>query len=139
MAGNITLAMIKPKAVESGHVGAILHTICAAGFKIRGLKMMKFTKEQAEKFYEVHKGKDFYKPLIEFIISGPVVVACIEGPDAVQTFRELMGATDPKLAGAETIRGRFGTSVLANAIHGSDSDESALREIEIVFDKHEIF
>jgi nucleoside-diphosphate kinase len=139
MAGNITLAMIKPKAVESGHTGAILHTICVAGFKIRGLKMMKFTKEQAEKFYEAHKGKDFYKPLIEFITSGPVVVACLEGPDAVNTFRELMGATDPKLAAPETIRGKFGTSVLANAIHGSDSDEAALREIEIVFDKDEIF
>jgi len=139
MAGNITLAMIKPKAVESGHTGAILHTICVSGFKIRGLKMMKFTKEQAEKFYEAHKGKDFYKPLIEFITSGPVVVACLEAPNAVNTFRELMGATDPKLAAPETIRGKFGTSVLANAIHGSDSDEAALREIEIVFDKNEIF
>lgn len=139
MAGNVTLAMIKPKAVESGHVGAILHTICASGFRIKGLKMMKFTKDLAEKFYEVHKGKDFYEPLIEFITSGPVVVACIEGENAVASFRELMGATDPKLAGPETIRGKYGVSVLANAIHGSDSDEAAAREIELVFSKEEIF
>lgn len=139
MAGNKTLALIKPKAVGNGHAGAILHIINASGFSIKGLKMLKMSKKMAEEFYAEHKNKDFYKSLIEYITSSPVIAAYICKDNAVENFRELIGATDPKIAAPETIRAKFGTSAQMNAIHGSDSDKNALREISIVFNEDEIF
>ncbi len=139
MNGSITLAIIKPRAVANGHIGAILHTINAGGFRIRALKMMQMTRKQAEEFYAVHKKKDFFEGLIDFMSSGPIVVASITAPNAVESFRSLIGATDPKMAAPETIRAKFGTSLTMNAIHGSDSDENALRETEMLFKPEEIF
>lgn len=139
MAGSITLAIIKPKAVESGHTGAILHTINAAGYCIRGLKMMQMTRELAEEFYSVHKKRDFFKDLIDFMTSGPIVVVSINAENAVVNFRNTIGATDPKLAASDTIRAKFGVSMQMNAIHGSDSDENALRETNLLFTPEELF
>lgn len=139
MTGSITLAIIKPKAVANGHIGAILHTINAGGFRIRSLKMMQMTRKQAEEFYAVHKKKDFFEGLVEFMSSGPIVVASITGDNAVESFRNLIGATDPKVAAPDTIRAKFGTSLTMNAIHGSDSDENAIRETEMMFKPEEIF
>lgn len=139
MNGTTTLAIIKPRAVSNGHIGAILHTMNAGGFRIRGLKMMLFTREQAEAFYAVHKKKDFFEGLIDFMTSGPVVVASITAPNAVESFRSLIGATDPKMAAPETIRAKFGTSLTMNAIHGSDSDENAMRETNMLFKPEELY
>jgi nucleoside-diphosphate kinase len=139
MAGSITLAIIKPKAVSNGHIGAILHTINAGGFRIRGLKMIQLTRKQAEEFYAIHKKADFFAGLIEFMTSGPIVVASITAPNAVDEFRTLIGATDPKAASPDTIRAKFGTSITMNAIHGSDSDENAIRETTILFKPEELF
>lgn len=139
MAGTNTLAIIKPKAVENGNIGAILHTINAAGFQIKGLKMLRLTRKQAEEFFAAHKKSEIFQNLVEFMSSGPIVVAAIYGEDAVEQFRSLMGATDPKLAGPETIRGKFGTNATMNAIHGSESDEIAKKEIEFMFKPEELF
>jgi nucleoside-diphosphate kinase len=130
MAGSISVAIIKPKAVESGHTGAILHTINAAGFCIRGL---------AEEFYAVHKKREFFNDLVTFMTSGPIVVISITAENAVANFRNTIGATDPKMAASDTIRAKFGVSMQMNAIHGSDSDENALRETELLFSPEELF
>ncbi|PKP01956.1 MAG: nucleoside-diphosphate kinase [Bacteroidetes bacterium HGW-Bacteroidetes-6] len=139
MAGSISVAIIKPKAVESGHTGAILHTINAAGFCIRGLKMMQMTRELAEEFYAVHKKREFFNDLVTFMTSGPIVVISITAENAVANFRNTIGATDPKMAASDTIRAKFGVSMQMNAIHGSDSDENALRETELLFSPEELF
>jgi nucleoside-diphosphate kinase len=139
MAGSITFAIIKPKAVANGHIGAILHTINAGGFRIRGMKMIQMTRKQAEEFYAVHKKQDFFAGLIEFMTSGPIVVASITAANAVEDFRKLIGATDPKAAAPDTIRGKFGTNITMNAIHGSDSDENAIRETNLLFKPEELF
>jgi nucleoside-diphosphate kinase len=139
MAGSITLAIIKPKAVANGNVGAILHTINAGGFRIRGMKMIQLTRKQAEEFYSVHKKQEFFNGLVEFMSSGPIVVASISAPNAVEEFRKLVGATDPKVAAPDTIRGKFGTNTTMNAIHGSDSDENAIRETNLMFKPEELF
>ncbi|MBN2728201.1 MAG: nucleoside-diphosphate kinase [Bacteroidales bacterium] len=139
MTGKKTFTMIKPNAVKSGHVGSILHTINAAGFCIKGLKMLKMSPALAKKFYAVHKKRDFFPELIDYICSGPIVAVCIEGDNAVESFRNLIGATDPKTAGPETIRAKYGESMQMNAIHGSDSNENAAKEIELIFGKDELF
>ena len=139
MTGKKTFIMIKPNAVKNGHTGAMLHTINASGFCIIGLKMMKMTPELAKKFYAVHKKKDFFPALVEYISSGPIVVACIKGDNAVENLRTLIGATDPKIASAESIRAKFGESLQMNAIHGSDSNENAKKEIELIFNNEDLF
>jgi len=139
MAGSITFAIIKPKAVANGHIGAILHTINAGGFRIRGVKMLQMTRKQAEDFYAAHKKKDFFEGLIEFMCSGPIVVASITAANAVEDFRLLIGATDPKMASPDSIRAKFGTNITMNAIHGSDSDEAAIRETNLMFKPEELF
>lgn len=131
--------MIKPSAVKNGHTGAILHTICAAGFCVKGLKMMKMTPALAKKFYAVHKSRDFFDALIEYISSGPIVVACVKGENAVENLRNLIGTTDPNLASPDTIRSKYGKSLQKNAIHGSDSNENAAKEIELIFGEDELF
>lgn len=139
MAGKITFGIIKPKAVENGHIGAILHIINANGYKIKALRLIKMKKEQAREFYAIHKDKEFFAGLIDFMCSGPVVIMCVEKENAVEDFRKLIGSTDPKIATPGTIRKEFGTNLTMNAIHGSDSDENAKRETAFFFSSTDLF
>ena len=136
--GNLTFAIIKPDAVGASHTGKIIDRIIAGGFRIRGMKMIHQTRQQAEGFYEVHRGKPFYEGLTEFMSSAPCVVMVLEKEDAVKAWRDLMGATDPAKADEGTIRKEFGASVGENATHGSDSDENAAIEIAYFFGKLEL-
>ena len=133
MNGNITFSIIKPNAVRTGKTGPILSMINEAGFEISAIRMVKMTLEQAQSFYEVHRGKSFFDDLIEFMISGPVVVMILKHENAVEEFRKLIGATDPAKAEPGTIRKIFAVSVQMNAVHGSDSDENAAREAGFFF------
>lgn len=133
-----TLAIIKPDAVRRNLIGEILTAITHAGFRIIGMKFVRMTKEQAERFYEVHRGRPFFEDLTRFMSSGPVVVLALEKERAVEEFRSLIGATDPAEALPGTIRHRFGTSKGENAIHGSDSVENAIREIAFFFSLTEL-
>lgn len=137
--GRITLTMIKPFAVKEHHVGEILSHIEKAGFHIRALKMTQMPMEKAEKFYAEHQGKPFFKELTEFMSSGPVVAAILEKDNAVLDFRTLIGSTDPSKAAEGTIRRMFAKDMTRNAIHGSDSDESASRECRFFFSSMEEF
>ena len=127
MNGKYTFSIIKPNAVRTGKTGPILSMINEGGFEIAAIKMVQMTIQQAEAFYEVHRGKPFYEGLVEFIISGPVVVLILKHDNAVDEFRKLIGPTDPEKAEQGTIRRNFGVSVKMNAIHGSDNDENADR------------
>jgi len=133
MASNRTFTMIKPDAVQNGHIGAILAKINEAGFRILAMKMTRLSKESAEAFYAVHKDRPFFGELVEYITSGPIVAAILEKNNAVEDFRKLIGATDPAKAEEGTIRKMFAKSIAANAIHGSDSDENAARESAFFF------
>jgi nucleoside-diphosphate kinase len=133
MHGDITFSIIKPNAVRTGKSGPILAMINEAGFEITALRMVRMTLQQAETFYEVHRGKPFFNDLVEFMTSGPVVVMVLRHKNAVEDFRKLIGATDPAKAEPGTIRKIFAVSVQMNAIHGSDSDENALREAGFFF------
>ena len=135
---NKTLAIIKPDAVRAGNTGKIIDRIIAGSFRIRAMKMIHQTREQAEGFYEVHRGKPFYEGLTEFMSSAPCVVMVLEKEGAVKAWRDLMGATDPAKADEGTIRKEFGASVGENATHGSDSDENAAIEIAYFFGKLEL-
>ncbi|HEC1883928.1 TPA: nucleoside-diphosphate kinase [Campylobacter jejuni] len=134
-----TLSIIKPDAVKKGVVGKILDRFESNGLRIAAMKKVQLSKEQAENFYAVHKERPFFKDLVEFMISGPVVVSILEGEGAVLKNRDLMGATNPKEAKAGTIRADFAESIDANAVHGSDSLENAKIEIEFFFKPNEIF
>ncbi|EAI9685048.1 nucleoside-diphosphate kinase [Campylobacter jejuni] len=133
-----TLSIIKPDAVKKGVIGKILDRFESNGLRIAAMKKVQLSKEQAENFYAVHKERPFFKDLVEFMISGPVVVSILEGEGAVLKNRDLMGATNPKEAKAGTIRADFAESVDANAVHGSDSLENAKIEIEFFFKPNEI-
>ena len=133
-----TLSIIKPDAVKKNVIGKILDRFESNGLRIAAIKKIQLTKEQASKFYEVHKDKPFFNELVEFMTSGPVVVSVLEGEDAVAKNRKLMGATNPKEAEPGTIRADFAESIDANAVHGSDSLENAKKEIEFFFTKEEI-
>lgn len=137
MAGTLTFSIIKPDAVRNGHTGQILDQITQAGFRVRAMKLLHLSQAQAEGFYAVHRERGFFKDLVAFMTSGPCVPLMLEGPDAVAKFRELIGATDPSKAAPGTIRAKFAKSIDANAIHGSDSDENALREIGFFFSELE--
>lgn len=138
MSGQITFTMIKPLAVKEGHTGKILNQIIEAGFKITALKQLQLMRKEAESFYEIHKDRPFYTALVEYMISGPIVAAMLrKGTQAVAEFRELIGTTDPAMAAPGTIRRIYGTNVTKNAIHGSDSDENALRECRFFFSELE--
>ena len=137
MNGDITFSIIKPNAVRTGKAGPILAMINEAGFEVIAMKMIKMTIEQAESFYEVHKGKPFFESLVEFMSSGPVFVMILRHENAVEEFRQLIGATDPDKAEPGTIRKLFAVSVQMNAVHGSDSDENALRESDFFFSTSE--
>lgn len=133
-----TYLMVKPDGVQRGLVGEIIARFEKKGFKIAGLKMLRISRELAEKHYGEHKGKVFFEPLVEYITSGPVVAMVIEGKDAVSAAREMMGATNPLKAAPGTIRGSYGIDIGRNVIHGSDSIESAAREIAIFFKEEEL-
>jgi nucleoside-diphosphate kinase len=133
MQGNITFSIIKPNAVRTGKTGPILAMMNEGGFEISALRMVRMTLQQAESFYEIHKGKPFFEGLIEFMTSGPVVVMILRHENAVNEFRKLIGATDPAKAEPGTIRKIFAVSVQMNAVHGSDSDENAQREANFFF------
>ncbi len=134
-----TLTIIKPYAVEHGYIGPILARINEAGFRIVSMKFLHLTRKLAGEFYEMHKEKVFYERLIDFMTSGPIVVAILEKPNAVEEFRTLIGTTDPYDADEGTIRKMFGTNIEANAVHGSDSNESAIRESNFFFSMSERF
>ena len=133
-----TLSIIKPDAVKKGVIGKIIDRFESNGLRIAAAKKLQLSREDAGKFYEIHKERPFYNDLIDFMTSGPVVVMVLEGEDAVAKNRELMGATDPKKADKGTIRADFAESIDANAVHGSDSLENAKIEIAFFFAKREI-
>jgi nucleoside-diphosphate kinase len=133
-----TLAIIKPDCTAKNVIGKVIDRIENAGFKILGLKMVRLTKNQAKKFYEVHKERPFYNDLVEFMTSGPVVVMALQKENAVTAFRNFIGATNPEEAAEGTIRKDFGSNIQNNCVHGSDSDENAKREIGFFFSETEL-
>ena len=135
---NLTFAIIKPDAVKNGYTGKIIDRIINNSFKILGLKLINMTKPQAEGFYEVHSDKPFFSELTEFMSSGKCVVMALKKEDAVNQWRQLIGATNPSEAEEGTIRKDFATSLGENAVHGADSNENALREIGFFFSNTEI-
>src|SRR6202012_1022584 len=139
MAGNRTFTMIKPDAVAAGHIGGILDQILKSGFKLVAMKYTSLSPEKAGEFYAVHKERPFYKDLCSFMSSGPIIAAILEKDNAIEDFRKLIGATDPKKADVGTIRQKYADSIEANAIHGSDSDENAKIEGDFFFSAFERF
>ena len=133
-----TLSIIKPDAVAKNVIGQILARFEAAGLRIAATKKLQLSQADAEAFYAIHAERPFFKDLVEFMISGPVVVTVLEGNNAMQTNRDLMGATNPAEADAGTIRADFADSIDANAVHGSDSVENATNEINFFFAQREI-
>lgn len=136
---NYSFTMIKPDAVRNGYIGNILEMICKAGFRIVAMKYLQISKQQAEKFYEIHKERPFYGELTSFMSSGPIVAAILEKDNAVADFRKLIGATNPAEAEEGTIRKLYATSLGENAVHGSDSDENAAIEGNFFFSSLERF
>lgn len=128
-----TLAIIKPDAVERGLTGKILSQLEDEQFRIRGIRMLNLTEDQAREFYAVHRERPFYEPLVEFMTSGPIVPVLLEREDAITKLREVIGATDPAEAADGTIRERFAESKQRNAIHGSDAEDTAREEINFFF------
>ncbi len=139
MVGNRTFTMIKPMAVKNGFVGPIMNKIHEGGFRIVAMKFLKLSLEQAQEFYAVHKGKSFYDDLCFFMSSGPIVAAILEKENAIEAYRELIGATNPEEAAEGTIRNLYATSIQKNAVHGSDSDENAIIESNFFFSEFERF
>ena len=133
-----TFAIVKPDAVKRNLIGQILAQIEASGLRIRALKKLTLTRKQAEAFYDVHKERPFYGSLCDYMTSGPVVVAVLEGERAIERWRELMGATDPAKAAEGTIRKKFGQNIEQNATHGSDAKETAAREVSFFFSAMEL-
>jgi nucleoside-diphosphate kinase len=128
-----TLFIIKPNATRRNLVGAVLKLVEEGGLEIVALKMLSLSKEQAERFYDVHRERPFFASLVEFMCSGPVVPGVAQGAGAVERLRTIMGATDPAKADKGTVRALYGENIQNNAIHGSDSPENAVREIEFFF------
>jgi len=138
MAIERTFGMIKPDAVQAGKTGEILAAIEQAGLRIVALRRTRYSLEEARAFYAVHRERPFYDSLCEFMSSGPIVVMVLQGENAIARWRDLMGPTDSKKAGPDTIRGRFGTDISYNAVHGSDSPETAAQEIPFAFSAREL-
>lgn len=138
MAVERTLSIIKPDAVAKNAIGRIYDRFEQAGLVIVAARMLRLSRAQAEGFYAVHRERPFFKDLVDFMISGPVMVQILEGEDAIQKNRDLMGATDPKKAAKGTIRADFADSIDANAVHGSDSPETAATEIAYFFPRQDI-
>ena len=136
--GTKTFAIIKPDAVKNGYTGKIYDRILQAGFNILSAKLLKMTNEQAEGFYNVHRERPFFNDLVEFMTSGPCMVLALEKSNAVESWRETIGATNPDEAKENTIRKDFASNVQENAVHGSDSDENAEKEIAFFFTDAEL-
>ena len=135
---ELTFSIIKPDAVEAGNIGNILQMISDEGLKIKATKMIQLTKAQAEGFYAVHKERPFFGELVEYMISGPVVVSVLEGENAIVRYRTLMGATNPAEADEGTIRNLYGKGLEANACHGSDGPDTAKVEVSYFFSSLEL-
>jgi nucleoside-diphosphate kinase len=133
-----TFGIIKPDAVTGGHAGKILSMIEKAGFRIRGMKMIRLSKQQAEAFYEVHRERPFYGGLVTFMTEGPAVVLVLERENAIAKWRELMGATNPEKAAEGTVRKSFAQNIERNSVHGSDAPETAAVEIPFFFSMAEL-
>ncbi len=138
MPGRFTFAMVKPDALEAGNAGKILAAIEEAGFNIRAMRLVRLSRVEAEAFYEVHRGRPFYDELVGFMSSAPSIALALEAVDAVVAWRTTIGATDPAEAAEGSIRRRFAESKGRNAVHGSDSDENARREIAFFFPEREL-
>ena len=136
--GSKTLAILKPDSVKKNYIGNIVTMILKAGFKIKGMKMIKMTPESAKTFYLVHKERPFYNDLVEYMTSGPCVPIALEKENAVEDYRKLIGATNPANAAEGTVRKLYAKSVQFNAVHGSDSDENATKEIAFFFASKEL-
>jgi len=139
MAVERTLSIIKPDAVAKNVIGQIYARFESAGLKIIAARMTRLSREQAEAFYAVHRARPFFKDLVDFMVSGPVMIQVLEGEGAIARNRDLMGATDPKKAAPGTIRADFADSIDANAVHGSDGEETARNEVSLFFPGLEIF
>jgi nucleoside-diphosphate kinase len=139
MAQERTLSIIKPDAVKKNAIGTILARFEAAGLRIAAARMMLLSRAEAEGFYAVHRERPFFSDLVEFMISGPVLVQVLDGDNAIAKNRDLMGATDPKKAAPGTIRADFASSIDANAVHGSDGPDTARSEIAYFFPACEVF
>lgn len=138
MANEVTLSIIKPDAVAKNVIGKIYSRFEDNGLTVVAAKMVQLSRAQAESFYEIHKERPFFNALVEFMISGPVMIQALKGDNAVTKNRDLMGATNPKEAAPGTIRADFADSIDANAVHGSDSLENASREVAFFFEPHEL-
>ncbi|MAW15313.1 MAG: nucleoside-diphosphate kinase [Flavobacteriaceae bacterium] len=136
---NTTLMMIKPDALENGHIGNILEKVTSAGFRIKALKLTQLTVNDAESFYRVHKERPFFGELVNFMTRGPIVAAILEKENAVSDFRTLIGSTNPAEAAEGTLRKLYASSMGENAVHGSDSDENAAIEASFYFSQRERF
>ncbi len=134
----LTFAMIKPDAVSKGYAGKIIDCLLAEGFAIRALKLTKLTRAEAEEFYGIHRGKDFFEELMQFSVSGPLIAMALDKDNAVADWRKLIGATNPQKADEGTIRKLYGEGGTKNAAHGADSEENALIEIGFFFTKREL-
>ncbi len=139
MASERTLSIIKPNAVTDNHIGNIVARFEKEGLRIAGMKLIRLSKEKAEGFYIEHRERPFFGSLVGFMTSGPVVLMILEGQNAVEKNRQIMGSTNPAEAKEGTLRKLYAKSIEANAVHGSDSPTSAEREINYFFDKNEIF
>ena len=139
MATNRTFTMVKPDAVEKGHIGAILEKIASSGFRIVAMKLTQMTKADAKEFYGIHKERPFFNELVDYMTRGPIVAAILEKDNAVDDFRTLIGATNPAEAAEGTIRKIYANSITENSIHGSDSDENAAIEGAFHFSGREMF
>jgi len=137
MAGNQTLGIVKPDAVAGGKLGAIVAHLEREGYRVRAARLVRLSRAQAEAFYEVHRGRPFYEELVRFMSSGPCLPMALEKEGAVAAFRASIGATDPAEAAPGTIRKLYAESKGKNAVHGSDSDENAAREIAFFFSESE--
>ncbi len=132
---NRTLAILKPDCLEKKIHGKVIQHILDAGFNIKAMRLLRLTRESAQKFYDVHKGRSFYNDLVAYMTSGPVIPMCLEKENAVEDFRKLIGATDPSKADEGTIRKLYAESIERNIVHGSDSNENAKKEIAYFFDE----
>ena len=139
MAEDLTFTMIKPEAVADGNCGAIIGRIEKAGFSILGMKLTRLSREQAGQFYEIHKERPFYPSLCNYMSSGKIIAMVLRKSNAVEDFRKLIGATNPAMAEEGTIRKMFAKSIESNAVHGSDSDQNALKEASFFFSELEYF
>jgi nucleoside-diphosphate kinase len=139
MAVERTLSIIKPDAVAKNVIGEIYARFEKAGLKVIAARMTRLSQADAEGFYAVHRGRPFFNDLVKFMISGPVMIQVLEGENAIQKNRDLMGATDPKKASAGTIRADFADSIDANAVHGSDGAQTAREEVAYFFPQHQVY